>query len=53
MVDAGLIDGIMVNGPARASYAAGRALARVQNGRLDIYALVFAVGVALMLFWVI
>jgi NADH-quinone oxidoreductase subunit L len=53
MVDAGLIDGAMVNGTARASYAAGRGLARLQNGRLDLYALVFALGVAAMLFWVI
>ena len=53
LVDAGLIDGFMVNGPARASYAAGRALAKVQNGRLDLYALVFAIGVALMLFWIV
>ena len=53
LVDAGLIDGFMVNGSARASYAAGRTLARAQNGRLDIYALVFAIGVAAMLFWII
>ena len=52
-VDAGLIDGLGVNGPAKASYAAGRLLARVQNGRLDLYALVFAIGVALMLYFVI
>ena len=51
--DAGLIDGVLVNGTAKVSYAAGRALAKVQNGRLDLYALVFAIGVALMLFWVI
>ncbi len=53
MVDAGLIDGLLVNGSAKASYSAGKTLARAQNGRLDIYALVFAVGVALMLYWVI
>ncbi|MBI5743321.1 MAG: NADH-quinone oxidoreductase subunit L [Elusimicrobia bacterium] len=53
LVDAGLIDGLMVNGSARASYAAGRLLARAQNGRLDVYALVFAAGVALMLYWII
>ncbi|MDA8131760.1 MAG: NADH-quinone oxidoreductase subunit L [Elusimicrobia bacterium] len=52
MVDAGLIDGLMVNGSGKASYAAGRLLAKVQNGRLDFYALVFASGVALMLYWV-
>jgi NADH-quinone oxidoreductase subunit L len=51
LVDAGVIDGLLVNGSARASYAAGRALAKAQNGRLDLYALVFAIGVALMLFW--
>jgi NADH-quinone oxidoreductase subunit L len=53
LVDAGLIDGLMVNGSARAAYAAGRTLAKAQSGRLDLYALVFAIGVALMLFWVI
>ena len=53
LVDAGLIDGLLVNGTAKASYAAGRVLARAQSGRLDVYALVFAIGVALMLYWVI
>ena len=53
LVDAGLIDGFLVNGSARASYGAGRTLAKAQNGRLDIYALVFAIGVAAMLFWII
>ena len=53
LVDAGLIDGVMVNGTAKVSYAAGKALAKAQSGRLDIYALVFAAGVALMLYWVI
>ena len=52
LVDAGLIDGIMVNGAARASYGAGRLLAKAQNGRLDVYALVFAFGVAALLFWI-
>ncbi|MBI4802765.1 MAG: NADH-quinone oxidoreductase subunit L [Elusimicrobia bacterium] len=52
LVDAGLIDGLLVNGSAKASYAAGRTLARAQNGRLDLYALVFAIGVALMLYCV-
>ncbi len=53
LVDAGLIDGVLVNGSARACYAAGRALKRAQSGRLDIYALVFALGVTAMLFWII
>ncbi len=53
LVDAGLIDGLLVNGSARASYAVGKTLAKAQNGRLDIYALVFAAGVALMLYWII
>ena len=53
LVDAGLIDGLLVNGSAKASYTAGKALARLQNGRLDLYALVFAIGVAAMLFWII
>jgi NADH-quinone oxidoreductase subunit L len=53
MVDAGLIDGLLVNGSARASCAAGRTMARAQNGRLDLYALLFAAGVALMLYWII
>ena len=46
-------NGLLVNGTAKASYAAGRVLARAQSGRLDVYALVFAIGVALMLYWVI
>jgi len=53
LVDAGLIDGLLVNGTAGASYAAGKALSRAQNGRLDFYALVFTIGVAAMLFWII
>jgi NADH-quinone oxidoreductase subunit L len=53
LIDAGLIDGLLVNGTAKASYSAGKLLARAQNGRLDIYALVFALGVAAMLLWII
>jgi NADH-quinone oxidoreductase subunit L len=53
LVDAGLIDGVMVNGTARVSYSAGRRLARLQGGRLDRYALIFALGVAAMLFWIL
>ena len=53
LVDAGLIDGVMVNGSADACSSAGRVLSRLQNGRLDFYALVFAIGVAAMLFWII
>jgi NADH-quinone oxidoreductase subunit L len=53
LVDAGLIDGVLVNGSAKACYGAGRALRKIQNGRLDRYALVFALGVAAMLYWII
>ncbi len=53
LLDAGLIDGLLVNGSANASYRTGKALAKGENGRLDTYALVFALGVALMLYWVI
>ena len=53
LVDAGIIDGLFVNGSAKTSYAAGKLLAKAQNGRLDSYALIFAIGVALMLFWII
>jgi len=53
LVDAGLIDGSLVNGSGRACSWAGRKLSRLQNGRLDVYALVFAIGVAVMLFWII
>ncbi|HCC48450.1 MAG TPA: NADH-quinone oxidoreductase subunit L [Elusimicrobia bacterium] len=53
LVDAGLIDGLLVNGTAKVSYSAGKALAKAQNGRLDVYALVFALGVAAMLYWII
>ncbi len=53
LMDSGLIDGLMVNGTARVSYSAGKILAKAQNGRLEFYALIFAIGVALMLNWVI
>ncbi len=53
LVDAGLIDGFAVNGSARAAGAAGRTLSKAQNGRLDLYALVFSLGVAAMLLWII
>ena len=53
LVDAGLIDGLLVNGSAKVAYGAGKALARAQNGRLDVYALIFTAGVALMLYWII
>ena len=53
LVDAGLIDALLVNGSAKASYAAGKTLAKAQNGRLDLYAAIFAIGVALMLYWII
>jgi len=53
LVDSGLIDGVMVNGSAKACYSAGRALRRAQSGRLDLYALIFTLGVAAMLFWII
>ncbi|HNW45182.1 MAG TPA: NADH-quinone oxidoreductase subunit L [Elusimicrobiales bacterium] len=53
LVDAGLIDGVLVNGTAKAVYCAGRGLRRIQNGRLDRYALVFALGLAAMLYWII
>ena len=53
IVDNTLIDGLMVNGTARACMAAGRSAARLQSGRLQVYALVFAAGVAAMLFWII
>ena len=53
LVDAGLIDGVLVNGAAKACYGAAGGLRRIQNGRLDSYALVFALGVAAMLYWII
>ncbi|MHB0997306.1 MAG: NADH-quinone oxidoreductase subunit L [Elusimicrobiales bacterium] len=53
LVDAGLIDGVLVNGSAKACHAAGRALRKAQSGRLDLYALVFTLGVAAMLYWII
>lgn len=50
LVDAGLIDGLAVNGSAKAARSVGKILARLQNGRLELYALLFAAGVALMLY---
>ena len=53
LLDAGLIDGVMVNGTAQAFYKAASSLRRIQNGRLDHYALIFTLGVAVMLYWII
>jgi NADH-quinone oxidoreductase subunit L len=48
-VDAGLIDGLLVNGVARASGWLGAAGARLQTGQLNTYAFAVVVGVLLLL----
>jgi len=53
LVDSGFIDGVLVNGAAKTCYGAARALRRIQDGRLDHYALIFALGAAVMLYWLI
>jgi NADH-quinone oxidoreductase subunit L len=43
-IDAGLIDGVLVNGAARASRALGRVGSRLQTGQVSAYLLLFLVG---------
>ena len=43
-IDAGLVDGFLVHGAARASRALGRAGSRLQTGQVSAYLLLFLVG---------
>jgi len=50
VVDATLIDGLLINGSAQAVAAAGSALRRFQNGDVQRYAAVTAVGVLILVY---
>ena len=52
-VDAGVIDGIGVNGSAKSTEFIGRALGLLQNGMANSYALYFVMGMVLIIWWVI
>ena len=51
-VDAGLIDGLMVNGAAKLTYRAGLIIRKVQTGNAQLYALAFTGGLILLLYWI-
>ena len=50
VVDATLIDGLLVNGPAQVVAAAGSVARRFQNGDVQRYAAVTALGVAILVY---
>jgi NADH-quinone oxidoreductase subunit L len=50
VVDATLIDGLLVNGTAQAVATAGSLLRRFQNGDVQRYAAVTAVGVLVLVY---
>jgi len=52
-VDEGLIDGVLVNGAARLSGWLGLAGARLQTGQINAYAFAIAVGVLILLGFVV
>ncbi len=52
-VDEGLIDGVLVNGAARLSGLLGLAGARLQTGQINAYAFAIAVGVLILLGFVV
>ena len=52
-VDQGLIDGVLVNGAARLSGRLGLAGARLQSGQINAYAFAIAVGVLILLGFVV
>ena len=49
-IDAGLVDGVLVNGPARLVSAVGGAGRRLANGDVQAYAAALAVGLAVIVF---
>ncbi|HOE83142.1 MAG TPA: NADH-quinone oxidoreductase subunit L [Myxococcota bacterium] len=51
-VDAGLIDGIAVNGPAKALAYVGRTARRLATGDVQTYAAIFAIGIVLLVLFV-
>jgi len=52
-IDAGIIDGLVVNGTARLVGASSRVIRRLQTGYLYHYAFVMVVGLAVMVGWLI
>jgi NADH-quinone oxidoreductase subunit L len=53
VVDAGLIDGVLVNGPARFLSAMGQLVRLIQNGMLRWYAYSFAAGVLAVILYLV
>ena len=51
-LDAGLIDGLLVNGAARLTYRTGAVLRNLQTGNAQAYALTFTGGLILLLYWI-
>ncbi|HBW23542.1 MAG: NADH-quinone oxidoreductase subunit L [Elusimicrobia bacterium GWA2_56_46] len=51
-LDAGLIDGLLVNGAARLTYRTGAVLRNLQTGNAQGYALTFTGGLILLLYWI-
>lgn len=51
--DAGLIDGMMVNGSAGLTYYIGNLLRRIQTGNVQTYAFVFVLGLVLLIYYFI
>jgi NADH-quinone oxidoreductase subunit L len=49
--DAGLIDGIMVNGSAGLTYYIGNLLRRIQTGNVQTYAFIFVLGLVLLIYY--
>ncbi len=52
-VDSGVIDGMAVNGSAKASEFMGRMLGLLQNGMANSYALYFVTGLVGLIWWVL
>jgi len=50
-VDAGLIDGLLVNGSALVVYLLGSVLRLFQNGMIRFYAWTFTIGVAVFVLY--
>ncbi len=52
-VDAGLIDGVIVNGSAKTTAFLGQLAGLLQNGMVNTYALWFVLGLVGLLFWIL
>ncbi len=53
LFDAGLIDGIMVNGSAGLTYYIGNLLRRIQTGNAQTYAFIFILGLLFLIYYFI